>query len=357
MMPRFDVVVIGGGPAGTATALALHARGFATLVVEKTHYESPKPGETLFGDAQPILAALGVWDRFLSGRSITAATVVSVWGNADARARPPELNPYGPGWQLDRLWFDAMLAQAAEAAGALVYCGVRPTHVERVQTGWRVTVRGATTTEAAVNARYLVDATGRATWLARRMRSGTRRVDRLVGIVATYARPPAAPSLLVEAAPEGWWYSVPLPVSRGMAVYLTDADLVSGRPRAAFFRACLEMTEQTRHRLGPLGEPMIRVVPAQTSEQLSCVGDCWLAVGDAAYTLDPLSGSGICRALETGLRAAEAIAAGLRGKSSALAEYQLRETERFAAELRGRAYYYGLERRWPSSTFWGRRRQ
>jgi flavin-dependent dehydrogenase len=352
---RCNVLVIGGGPAGTATALALQARGIETLVIEKSHYEAPHPGETLLGESKPLLVSMGVWDRFLSGRSVAAAPVLSCWGDMQVRSRPPELNPYGAGWHVDRSWLDAMLARAAEDAGALVYCGVRPHRVERTSSAWRVVLRGAGTGEANVHARYLVDATGRAAWLGRRLGSAARRVDRLVGIVASYRRTPSGTALLVEAASDGWWYSAPKPDGGGVAVYLTDVDCLSGRPWEAHFGACLEKTIYTRQRLHSLGAATLRVVAAHTSEQTCCAGERWLSVGDAAFALDPLSGSGIRRALESGIRAADTIGASLRGRSGAESAYDDHARQQFAKHLRTRTHFYGLERRWPGSAFWERR--
>jgi flavin-dependent dehydrogenase len=352
---RCDALVIGGGPAGTATALALQARGIQALVVERSRYEGPHPGETLLGEAKLALVSLGVWDRFRSGHSAAAAPVLSCWGDAQPRARPPELNPHGVGWHVDRSWLDAMLARAAEDAGALVYCGVRPHRVERTGSVWRVVLRGAGTGQAEMSARYLVDATGRAAWLARRLGSDSRRVDGLVGLVANYARALPDPSLLVEAASEGWWYSVPRPDGGAAAVYLTDVDFLSRHRRQTHFDACLQKTTHTRQRLRLLGAPTLRVVAAQTIEQTRCAGEGWLAVGDATFALDPLSGSGVCRALESGIRAAETITASLRGRPGAETAYHEQSRQQFAQQLRARTHFYGLERRWATSAFWQRR--
>lgn len=351
-----DVLVLGGGPAGTAAALALQARGLAALVIEKTSYESAKPGETLLADVHPFLEVLGVWRRFAARGASAAAPVVPIWGESRAHLQASELDLHRPGWQVDRMWFDAMLAQAAETAGALIYCGVRPIRVERVRTGWKVLLRSGGA-ETSVHARYLVDATGRVCWLARRMGAVRRRVDNLVGLMAGYTGAPSDAALLVESAQEGWWYSVPLPGERMVAVYLTDADLVPTRRHAACFRASLATTELTRERLAPLGESSIRLVSAETSVLERCVGQRWVAVGDAAFALDPLSGSGIRRALETGFLAAEGIVAASGGDRSVLAEYQESATERFAAQLVLRRHYYRLEHRWPTSAFWRRRHE
>src|SRR5262249_57907906 len=113
----------------------------------------------------------------------------------------------------------------------------------------------------------LVDATGRAAWLARRQ--GARRVacDRLVGVVGVFPTAGALPDrrTLIEAGPDGWWYSALLPGQRLVAAYMTDADLL---PRArgdlaGFWRAQLRETPATRLRLEACAPgPALRVVAA-----------------------------------------------------------------------------------------------
>ncbi len=319
--------------------------------------QARSPRRSQGGFAQSLLRALGVWDRFCAGEPLQVAPLMSVWGDSEARERSPDVDPDGPAWHFDRVWFDAMLTRAAEDAGALIYCGVRPHNVERVAAGWRVSLQSATT-RTAVEARYIIDATGRPAWLARRMGSKRQRLDHLVGLTGGYQDSRAGPQgLLVEAAPDGWWYSVSIPTGLMIAVYLTDADRVSGRPRAELFRACLNQTERTRERLDALAAPAIRVALAETSTLDRCVGERWLAVGDAAFCLDPLSGSGIARALHSGLRGAEVIAKCLLGATSPLIAYQLDATADFTAHLHARRHYYRLEQRWPSSRFWRRRHQ
>jgi 2-polyprenyl-6-methoxyphenol hydroxylase-like FAD-dependent oxidoreductase len=65
---RFDVVVIGGGPAGTAVALALVTQGVSVLVVERSNYQQLRFGETLPPEIQPTLSRLGL-ARFPAGAS------------------------------------------------------------------------------------------------------------------------------------------------------------------------------------------------------------------------------------------------------------------------------------------------
>ncbi|WP_437626065.1 NAD(P)/FAD-dependent oxidoreductase [Sorangium sp. So ce1151] len=351
------MLILGGGVAGTATALALQARGISTVVIERSHYAAARPGDTLLGATQILLGALGVWKQFLADDPAEAAPIVAVWGDGEPRVRLSILDPYGDGWHVDRRRFDAMLARAAEAAGVLVYCDVCPTRVERRRAGWRVRLRGLSG-EGEVDTRFLVDATGRAAWLARRMGAQRRLFDCLVGVVAVHSRPPADAALLLEAAQDGWWYSIPLPSERALAAYMTDADIVAGADPRSLFRARLAATEHTRARLERLGEPSeVKVVPASTYDLDQIGGPRWAAVGDAAWGLDPLSGSGIHRALDSGLRAADAIERTLHGERNALSTYCHDMAARFTSELEARSNAYARERRWPASEFWRRRVQ
>ena len=74
-----------------------------------------------------------------------------------------------------------------------------------------------------------------------------------------------------------------------------------------------------------------------------------MAAGDAAFATDPFTGNGICRALEMGLAAAQAIT---RGALGGYASWCAAAFERYLAVRRDA---YAIERRWPASPFWSRR--
>jgi flavin-dependent dehydrogenase len=350
MQLQCDVLVLGGGPAGMAAALMLQRKGFAVLVVERSRYDAARPGEWLSPSAETLLSTLEVREEFANRSALEPAPpTVSIWGDSAAAS-----NASHQGWFINRTEFDATLARAATAAGVLVYCDLRPSAAMRVRRGWRVNL-DSNGSRASVESRYLVDATGRAAWLARRMRARRQSVDRLVAFVARYANAPSARSLLVEAAPDGWWYSVPCGDKSTMAVYLTDDDYARNEVPATFFQEHLRESSHTRRRVQHFAAPSIRVLPAATYNFDHCAGDRWVSVGEAAFSIDPLSGCGIARALQSGINAAEAISASLGGDRRALAHYQRDADSQFDAQLDHRHHYYGLERRWPSSRFWSRR--
>lgn len=361
MNELLDAAIIGGGPAGTSVAIALARSGRSVAVFERSHYDQARIGETLPAIARISLQSLGVWDRFLKDAHAPSHGTLSAWGQDDLYENNSIFDPYGHGWHLDRRRFDAMLAVTAEEQGARVWRGARVTAGIPDSGGWKLDF--LTDGEPGrVRAKFLVDATGRACAFARRQGANRIAHDRLVGMTG-FLRARGSQSetdnrTLVEATIDGWWYSAWLPGSQLVAAFMTDADLAPhGRVRAIeqWWRH-LERAAHTQtrvHRCAP--EPAFRIFSAQSYRLDRTIGDTWLAVGDAAAALDPLSSRGIYNGFQSGLRAAAAIHELLLGDKTALEEYALAEVRSFEEYLKMRTVYYGREQRWPMSKFWRRR--
>jgi len=276
---------------------------------------------------------------------------------------PPVPCPYshdGPGWHVDRARFDAMLSQAAERHGARIYRRAElATIVAGGDDGWELDLTQCKR-RRRVRAKLVVDASGRAAILARRFAGRRIICDRLIGVVGFFAAAGAAAQqlTLIEADAGGWWYSALLPGSGAVAAYMTDADLYAQANRrgrdywrrafgnTAVIQSCLD--------LRALKFPPV-VVAAHSSRSRFVAGANWLAVGDAAVAYDPLSSQGIYKALESGLRSADAIRRYLDGDRAALQEYASSIEREFAEHIRLRRQYYSYVRRWPDSVFWKRR--
>ena len=84
-------------------------------------------------------------------------------------------------------------------------------------------------------------------------------------------------------------------------------------------------------------------------------GPNWIVAGDAAFAVDPLSGQGIYKTIETGLRSAAAVASAFEGDTSGMAEYESWAVESFRSYLAVRHQFYRSVERWPLSHFWQRR--
>jgi len=356
---RVDVAVAGGGPAGISTALVLAARGLSVAVLERTRYDGERLGETLPPAVRVSLARLGLDGDLAASGALAAAGLRTVWGGPEVREQSWLFDPHGCGWHVDRRAFDAGLARAARERGVAVACGARLAACERQGDAWDLTVM-APEGRRPLTARFLVDATGRSAALARRL-GGTRvRCDSLVGWTGFLAGEDGGDAAgcpaLIEAVEEGWWYSAPLPSGRRVAMFFTDTDLSPRGPGEIWPRA-LRSAVHTRRTLAGLrlaGPP--RRAAAHSSATFPAGGAGWLAAGDAAAAWDPLSGSGVPRALDAGAAAGEALAAHLNGDATALARHLAATSAGFVRYLAQRQAFYQREDRWPAAAFWSRRR-
>jgi flavin-dependent dehydrogenase len=357
-----EVLIVGGGPAGIATAAALVRAGRAACVVEQTRYQAARVGEHLAPDCRPLLEQLGLWKHVVTGGHVPSPGVRVAWNSDVPYERDYIFSAYGAGLNLDRRRFDASLARAAARAGVEVLTGARLASLDGGAGEWRARLDGGARSGAAITARFLVDATGRCASVARRL--GARRTgpDRLIALGAWLEdgeTGAADPWLCVEPVASGWWYAVALPERQLAAVLLTDRDLVPGG--AASAQQLWQARAAETHHVAPLlqryhRQLAFRISAAQSFRLEPPAGAGWLTVGDAAMAVDPLSSMGILLALRSGLAAARAIAAHLDGDNTALERHEREVAQRFDGYLAERAAIYALESRWPDAPFWLRRR-
>lgn len=347
--------MLGGGPAGLATALALRRHhGLEVLVLERGDYAAPRIGETLSPGADAMLRHLGAAQRFEADGHLPAYGTIAAWGSAEPMERDYLLTPFGAGWHLDRQRFDASLAAAAQDAGATVRTQVADVALDRAAGGWSVRIGTKT-----VSARWVVDATGRRGSFARRLGGRRHLLDTLVAVAAVLEpEDQAQATTLVESCEAGWWYSSPLPGGRLLVALMSDSDVVQklrlAQPPA--WQALLSRQPLTAARTRGAAPAALRTWPAMTTMMDPFLGERWIAVGDAAASHDPLSSSGIPRALEAGMHAAAAIAAALQtGRPAPLEAHSRRVREAFVRYWQTRHRYYAIEQRWPGAPFWQRR--
>ncbi|MEA2238067.1 MAG: hypothetical protein QOC81_2791 [Thermoanaerobaculia bacterium] len=330
---RTPVAIVGGGPAASAAALSLARRGIASTIIERGDDLGDKPGESLPPSALPLLQALGISpDDHLPSTGNRSA-----WGSDAIDDMPFIFSPYGNGWHLDRRRFERMLIDRAVAAGVTRRIGTRVATVARDGRTWHLQLDNG----SAIDCAFLIDATGRSSWLSRRL--GARRVhhDRLIAMVAFLENGRCDDATtLIEAAEDGWWYSAPLPDSRLVVM------LVSDTPRP-WIPAPLTQAriEKGGYAMGNTRRPLPRRVDAGSARLDRAGGDGWLAIGDAAMSFDPISSHGLLTALATGLAAGE----------TSLDDYQAFVDTTWRAYTRMRHACYASEERWADKPFWQRR--
>src|SRR5438552_7770760 len=158
-----DVVVLGAGPAGSATAITCAKAGLCVALLEREEFPRAAPGETLHPGVLPLLRRLGVENDVLAAGFVRHEGHFVTW-NGPRHFVPFGRDSHGP-WQGLQAWrpdFDNILLAHARRLGVKIWqpCRAHRVIVENEQ------VAGIETSSGLVGATYVVDATGRRSWLA-----------------------------------------------------------------------------------------------------------------------------------------------------------------------------------------------
>lgn len=358
------VVIIGGGPAGCATALALQQHGIAdTLVIEAGRYDAIRIGESIPPDIGLFFAKVGIEDAFKAEAHEPCLGSCSAWGSSRLGFNDFIVNPHGHGWHLDRQRFEIFLAREVESRGARILKGTRFEKLDVNEAGdFVLSVTDAHGRRSAIQARFVVDASGARAVFSRRLGAKRRFLDQLVGVagfITLSDDKPFSQLTMLEAVDYGWWYAAKLPGGRVAVVVASDPKLIKQRKLNQFdewkqhLSQTIHLSSEFRN-LALCPEKLI-VVPVASDLLDPIAGQNWLAAGDAASSFDPISSQGIYKAFSNGIDAADAIARHFAGDHEGLRLYGETVRSQFSDYVRNRNYFYSTECRWEDSEFWSRR--
>jgi len=351
----YDIIVIGGGPAGSTAACAAARRGLKVLLLEAGEHPRPHVGESLLPGIIPILDDIGVLAKVeAAGFARKTGSTLVHWGRtprwdlwfADSDA-------YDTAWFVDRARFDALLFEHARSLGAEVHTKA-PVRSVLEDAGrvcgvcWRERDTG---TEHRAHAGVVIDGSGQSGLLSR-AKSPRAHIEGLqhqalwAHFEHTVALPPPREAqAFFVAQDQQWFWMFPLADGRAsVGVVQLDAQGRRSAPRPDFdalVAACPELVQA----LGPQARRAtdIRAERDWSYRSQEPVGPGWYAVGDAAGFIDPVLSTGVMLALHSGWLAAQCAHAELRGDSSsaeASARYRDKHGEMFDDLLRMVRFYY-----------------
>ena len=361
-MEKFDVIILGAGPAGSVTSKLLAEAGLKVLLLEKSEFDKPRPGESLSPGINPLLQELGLWQKFMDLDPLPSYGTKSIWGSSSPEMHAHLFNIYRNGWHVNRLAMDRVFAETAEKSGVKLLTGSKLLNVNYNEgENFRLHISDKKN-EYLVSSKFLVDASGRKAVLSSYFNTEKIVFDRLIGIAAKFADYDAAGNLftMVETTENGWWYSAPVSRDSTVTMLMTDGDIAVKKNlhQLNIWEEALAHTFSTRERFlnknrewGPV------IFPAVTQKVVRQLNDIrpFISVGDAALSVDPISGSGVIRALRTAKEAAKVVISTLSGDTEGIVSYEQNRNEECHKYLIKWASYYAIENRWPEATFWKRR--
>ncbi len=316
---RCDVLVIGGGPAGSTAAGLLAEYGYDVVLLEKARHPRFHIGESLLPANLPLLEQLGVADEVRAvGMEKWGAEFVSPW---DGRRQEFQFanawdksQPYA--YQVQRSQFDEILLRRAGALGARVIEECRVRDVEFVSDGAKIHAEYGDGRRDTFNAATVVDASGRDTLLGSRL--GAKQRNKKHNSAAMYAHFSGARresgkregNITIFWFDHGWFWCIPLPdgvTSIGAVVwpsYLKSRTV----PVKDFFLATIALCPPLAERLSEA--TLTSTVEATGNYSYECTrsyGSNYMLIGDAFTFIDPVFSSGVMLAMNGGKAAAEAI--------------------------------------------------
>jgi flavin-dependent dehydrogenase len=316
-----DVLVIGGGPAGSAAAAILAERGFKVVLLEKARHPRFHIGESLLPANLPLFERLGVASQVRAiGMEKWAAEFVSP---SDGRRQEfkfagcwDKSMPFA--YHVRRSEFDEILIRRAAALGAQVIEGCRAKDVEFFADGRgaRVDASLEDGRNCGWQARYVIDASGRDTFLGNRLHSKRRNAKH--NSAALYAHFTGARrhagqregNISIFWFEHGWFWFIPLAdgtTSVGAVVW-PHCMKTRETPVREFFLGLIALCP-------PLAESLAAAslageVHATGNYSYACARTCggnYFLIGDAYAFIDPVFSSGVMLAMQNAVAAAEAI--------------------------------------------------
>ena len=328
-----DVIVIGGGPAGSTAATLLARRGYSVLLLEREKFPRFQIGESLLPYNNDLFQRLGVVEKLQNPVARTKHGAFFVTGDGAVshtfrfgRHLPKK---YASSYQVRRAEFDEMLLRHAQASGVEVREQTSVVEVDASdESRVRVGVRDRDGKRESLDARFLVDASGHAAVLGRHLNAiDEEPALRKIAIFAHYTGVSTTPEAIdagntdIVMLPDCWFWMIPLSDGTMSVGLVVDRDTLksSGLAPEEMLERMIGRTPYVQKRMAQAVRTSQVYVRKDFSYRMKeVVGKNWALIGDAAGFFDPIFSTGVFMAMKSADLAAEAIDLRLRTRSMKL---------------------------------------
>jgi flavin-dependent dehydrogenase len=322
----YDVLIIGGGPSGATAALVLARAGVRVAILEKAEFPRFQIGESFLPANLEQIKRLGLHDRLRALPHMPkygAEFGMGVGPTSVFQFNTSLVGGENETFNTARAEFDAMVLDAARQAGAIVHQPAQVRSIDRLADG-----HVAVTTDAgSFTGRYLLDASGQATVVARHLGTRQQLADQHLRKVAYFghfenvqrldSRLAGCPCIIM--CDEGWFWLIALDEKRTSVGLVLEPEVVKrvGLPADQMLQwgidRCPTVRERMKHAVGSTVS-MVRSDFSYRCEPYA--GPGYFLVGDAAVFLDPVFSTGVCMGMMSAEHVAHQLIDVLRGSTT-----------------------------------------